>query len=242
MDRDNRFRDHRPALPLPPSLARAVNDGKPFPASEALATGLVTRYGLRSKFRMLVPGVYHAKGSQLTRWDRIRAVAMWSPPDTVVGGWTAAYLHGERWFSRDGSRSIVDVFTSVEPRVPPGVRERRLRHPIPPEDICEVGGLRITTPARTAVDVARWHSNVDSGICMVDSVCHATGITVDEVAEAAARMHGQHGVSRVLSLLDSCDADAHSPQESLLRLRIERSALPRPISQRKIFSPEFHNF
>ncbi len=208
MRRDYRLQDHRPSTPLPSSLLDAVRDGRPFAASEALQAGLVTRYALRSRFRMLVPGVYCARGSQLTKWDRIRAVGMWSPADAVISGWAAAYLHGERWFSRDASRSVIDVYTAVEPRMPPGVRERRLRHPIQPEDICEIGGLRVTAPARTAVDVARWTHRADSSICMVDSVCQATRTSVEAVAGAAARMRGQHGVRRVIRLLDSCDASA----------------------------------
>src|SRR5699024_1799336 len=79
----------------------------------------------------------------------------------VIGGWSAAYLHGEHWFSADNGRGVVDVFTSLEPRVPRGVRERKLSDPVPATDVCELGGLRVTSPARTAVDVARWSRGVD---------------------------------------------------------------------------------
>ncbi|MDN5724103.1 MAG: very short patch repair endonuclease [Corynebacterium sp.] len=41
----------------------------------------------------------------------------------------------------------------------------------------------------------------------------------------------------MVRLLDACDAEAHSPQESLLRLRIDRSSLPRPTSQVEILEP-----
>lgn len=240
MRRDRRFRDTRPPTPLPASLADAVADGQPFAASPALETGLVTRYSLRSAFRMIVPGVYAAKGARLSRWDFIRAVDIWAPADAVIGGWSAAYLHGEHWYSTERGNGVVDVFTSAEPRVPTGVRERRLRQPIPAADACEIGGIRITAPARTAVDVARWSTGADRKICIVDSVCSATNTSVRAVADAATRMPGQHGVSRVVRLLDACDADAHSPQESLLRLRIERSSLPQPVSQFEICEPSVH--
>jgi very-short-patch-repair endonuclease len=116
---------------------------------------------------MIVPGVYAAKGARLSKWDFIRAVDIWAPADAVIGGWSAAYLHGEHWYSTERGNGVVDVFTSAEPRVPTGVRERRLRQPIPA-------------------------------------------------------------------------ADAHSPQESLLRLRIERSSLPQPVSQFEICEPSGH--
>lgn len=237
MRRDRKFRDTRPSTPLPASLADAVAVGRPFAASQALEAGLVTRYALRPEFKMIVPGVYAVKGTQLSRWDFIRAVGIWAPADAVVGGWSAAFLHGEHWFSTEQGRGVVDIFSSVEPRVPVGVRERRLRQPIASADVCEIGGIRVTAPARTAVDVARWTAGADRKICAVDSVCFATHTGLHAVADAASRMPGQHGVSRVVRLLDSCDADAHSPQESLLRLRIERSSLPQPTSQFEIVEP-----
>jgi len=237
MRRNRRIRDTRPPLPLPTSLAEAVSGGQPFAAKPALEAGLVTRYTLRSRFTQIVPGVYATKGVELSRWDLIRAVGMWAPADAVIGGWSAAYLHGEHWFSADNGRGVVDVFTSLEPRVPRGVRERKLSDPVPATDVCELGGLRVTSPARTAVDVARWSRGVDRKICTIDSICVATGTELDAVAEAASRMRGQHGVSRAVRLLDACDAEAHSPQESLLRLRIDRSSLPRPTSQVEILEP-----
>lgn len=235
MRRDLRPQDTRPPLPIPDSLADAVAGGKPFAGRQALENGLVTRYELRSRFTAIIPGVYAAKGAQLTRWDRVRAVAIWAPADAVIGGWTAGYLHGEQWFSHEKGRSVIDVFTSAEPRVPRGVRERRLRQPIPSVDVCELGGVRVTSPARTAVDVGRWARGAELSICTVDSLCNSTDTSLRMVADAAARMPGQHGVSRVVRLLDSCDELAQSPQESLLRLRMESSTLPSPTSQHEIF-------
>lgn len=84
------------------------------------------------------------------------------------------------------------------------------------------------------MDVARWDSGADRRICIIDSVRYATATSLDAVAGAAARMPN-HGVSQVARLFDSCDAESHSPQESLLRLRIQRSSLPHPTSQYEIF-------
>lgn len=232
-----RFRKPRPPTPVPSSLADAVSQGIPFSAGAALTAGLVTRYELRSRFRAILPGVYAAKGEPLSRWECIRAVGIWAPADAIIGGWAAAYLHGEHWYSTERQRRIIDVFTSSEPRIPRGVRERALRQPISDADVRVVGGVHLTAPARTAVDVARWARGADLRVCMIDSMCFATETPIDAVAAAATRMPGQHGVSRVSRLFESCDADAHSPQESLVRLRIARSSLPQPTSQYEIFDP-----
>lgn len=234
MSTASRFRNPRPPTPVPATLADAVSSGVPFSSGEALSAGLVTRYELRSKFRAILPGVYAAKGRPLSRWEGIRAVGIWAPADAVIGGWAAAYLHGEHWYSTEKNRGIIDVLTLTEPRPPRGIRERMLRQPIPDSDVCVIGGVRITSPARTTVDVARWAVGNDLKVCMIDSMCFASDTALDDVAAAAARMPGQHGVSNVVRLLESCDAGAHSPQESLLRLGIARSPLPQPTSQYEI--------
>lgn len=92
-------------------------------------------------------------------------------------------------------------------------------------------GLTVTTAARAAVDVARWTRGRDLRVCAVDSVCNASKTTLPEVAAAANRMTGQHGIKSVLAMLPDCDPGADSPQESMLRLSIERSDLPKPVSQ-----------
>ncbi|MGW8591833.1 hypothetical protein ACWGLC_09035 [Dietzia sp. NPDC055877] len=229
--------DTRPPVPVPASLADAVTTGKPFAGADALAAGLVTRYALRAGFHAIFPGVYVAKGDPLTSWDIIRAAGIWAPSDAIIGGWAAAYLHGETSYARERVLGGIDVFTAAEPRPPRGIRKRSLRRLVPSEDICEIGGLRVTAPARTAVDAARWIRGGDLRICVIDSLCFTTGTALDAVAAAAGRMHGLHGASTVARLLDACDAGAQSPQETLLRLRIERSPLPRPTSQLEIFEP-----
>lgn len=237
MTRTRWVKDTRPPVPVPASLADAVSTGKPFAGAEALATGLVTRYALRARFRAIFPGVYVAKSEPLSHWDVIRAVGIWAPSDAIIGGWAAAYLHGETSYSRDKVLGGVDVFTAAEPRPPRGIRKRTLRRPVPGEDICEIGGLRVTAPARTAVDTARWIRGGDLRICVIDSLCFTTRTPLDAVSAAAGRMRGLHGASTIARLLESCDCGAQSPQETLLRLRIERSPLPQPTSQLKIFEP-----
>lgn len=229
--------DTRPPVPVPATVEDAVSSGRPFSGAEALAAGVVTRYGLRNSFRPILPGVYAAKGRTLSPWDSIRAVGLWAPSDAIFGGWAAAYLHGETAYAEERLGRGIDVFTAAEPRSPRGIRKRSLRQPIPDEDICEIGGLHVTAPARTTVDTARWIRGDDLRICVIDSICFRTETSLGAVAAAAGRMPGLHGASKIARLLDACDPSAQSPRETLLRLAVERSPLPRPTPQLKIVEP-----
>lgn len=215
-------------------MRETIETGRPFLAKAALAEGLVTRHGLSTRYTAVFPGVYASTHATLSPRDRIRAVWLWAPAGAVLAGWAAAVLHGERWYSAEGCGSGIDLFTDSQPRIPDGVRERRLRCALPAVDLVSVGGMTVTSPARTAVDLARWTRGHDRVVCVVDSLCNATRTSLDAVAAAAVRMPGQHGVSRAVRLIRSCDPRSESPQESLLRLSIARSCLPPPTSQLRI--------
>lgn len=228
--RRRRVNPNAPARP-PRTLAEAVASGGPFESRAALNSGLVTRHSLATRFTTIVPGVYMKADAAPTQWQRITAVSMWAPDDAVICGWAAAHLHGEHWYSTETRHQRIDLYSDLAPRAPAMVCRRRNRRPIPAEDLVVVSDIRVTAPARTAVDVARWTRGHERVVCAIDSVCNATGTPVEAVAAAAGRMAGLHGVKRVLDALSDCDAHADSPQESLLRLRIARSSLPQPTSQ-----------
>lgn len=218
------------------AFASAIEAGRPFVARAALEHKLVTRYALGSRFRMLHPGVYVAGDAVLGTRDRIRAAGLWAPADATIAGWAAAHLFGERWYSHRHCARAVDIYSPRSLRPTDGVRVHATARAIPSSDRRKLGGLTTTGPARAAVDVARWMPGEDSRICAIDSICNSSKTTLADVADAAGRMAGQHGVSGVTALLSSCDPEAQSPQETELRLRIARSGLPVPKSQVQIFN------
>ena len=86
-------------MSVPPAhanLARSTGVGV-FIAEEALAAGLVTRYGLVADHRRLFPGVYTPSRTPLTLDDRIVAAWLWSRRRGVVSGLAASALHGAQW-------------------------------------------------------------------------------------------------------------------------------------------------
>ena len=68
---------------------------------EALESGALTPYELRTDFRRLMPGVFTPKSAQLTLWDRTFAAVAWSGHQGVVAGSAASALHRSQWVDPD---------------------------------------------------------------------------------------------------------------------------------------------
>ena len=205
--------------------------GGPFLGSEALAAGRVSRHDLRASHRRVFPDVYVNAAAAPDPDALVVAAALWAPSGAVVCGLAAARLHGERWFSPRSLLREVELYTRSPTHDPPGIRSRRVRAPLPPEQVVVRSGISVTSVVRTAVDLARWEDDDDTAIAKIDAVCNRSRTEVDEVRAFAAGLSGLHGLRRVRALLRSCDHLADSPQETRLRLIIERSHLPAPVSQ-----------
>ncbi|RFA13494.1 hypothetical protein B7R22_12545 [Subtercola boreus] len=121
-----------------------------------------------------------------------------------------------------------------------GVREHRVA--LPDDDVVEVDGIRITTPARTLIDVARSGSTLDA-VVMIDHalnpmVCHLP-VTVEqrELLELAGDRVGRRGRSRVLAAIGASRVGSANPGETWGRLLIERFGMPEPCLQVQHVNP-----
>lgn len=216
------------------AFARAVHGGRPFVGATAVAAGILTAHDLRVRFTRLLPGVHLARGATLDAAGRVRAVALWAPPGSVIAGHAAALLHGERRVSEELVGRAVDVYLSRSARVPRRIRVRRVRVPFRPEDVTRIDGITCTSVGRTALDLARWERCDEEAIVNVDALCNATETPVSSVVAAAQTLSGLHGRRRALALFDRCDHRADSPPETRLRLEYEDSPLPDPELQVEI--------
>lgn len=227
-----------------PTRSALVNDGlvspsepaSPFVGSEAIAAGRITPYQLRTTQRRLFPDVYAAATARAEPRLRVRAAFLWAPAGSVIGGLGAALLHRERWFAPESVTREIDVYAVGKPRTTKGVRLRILAHQLPLKHTVAAGGIRVTSVARTAVDVARWEDDDDTAIAKIDAVCNRGHTDVHEVITVAEQMKGLHGVRRVRALLRWCDERADSPRETRLRLMLLRAGLPAPTPQLKIYN------
>lgn len=216
-------------------VTRSEN-GQPFIGSDALSAGEITGAHLRSTCRRVFPDVYADASFPVDPLTQVRAAALWAPPGSVVCGLAAALIHGERWYAPEAVRSTVDLYVRGTPKVPVGVRLRRLRVSLPAEQIVMRSGLAITSVERTVVDVARWEDDDERAIAKIDALCNRTGTDVSVVRSFASGLDRLHGLRRVQRLLGLCDHSADSPPETRLRLILTRSGLPVATPQLRIFN------
>lgn len=111
-----------------------------------------------------------------------------------------------------------------------GARQRRLVQvhcaPLLPDEITEVAGLRVTTVARTVLDLAR-AGRFDQAVAVGDHALRE-GLDPDELARGLALAAHWPGVARARRVVNFLDARAESPGESVSRVRCHELRLPPP--------------
>ena len=193
-------------------------------ASEALASGALTRHGLRSAYVKLHRDVYAPRELELTARDRAIAAWLWSRREATLVGNSAAAMLGTRWMQSDEPAELGrSRFTSA-----PGIVVRS--GAIADDEITVRHGIPCTTAVRTAYDIGR-SMPPDKSIIRIDALVNATRCSPVDVEEMADRHPGARGVRRLRRALDLADGGAESPQETRLRLILVRGGLPRPVTQ-----------
>jgi hypothetical protein len=201
---------------------------QPFVGSEAVARGDVTKAELRSRYRRVFRDVYLAPGLDLTPELRAKAGWLWSRRRAVVAGLTASALHGAKWV--DASQPI-ELIHDNRHRLP-GLQ---IRGDLASDDeIVKMAGIPVTTPERTALDLACWYP-LEQALVAVDALASATSLKILDVERLAARYPGRRGTATARAVFDLVDAGAESPRETLLRLLIIEAGLPRPDTQIQIY-------
>jgi hypothetical protein len=195
-----------------------------FIASEALRMGTLTRGQLRWNYHPIFPDVHLARDAELKLRERTLGAWLWSGRRGVVTGRAAAALHGALW---------VEDFAPIElihanNRPPPGVITRRER--IGADEISQIGGIAVTTPHRTALDLGR-HLPRLAAVVHLDALARATGIGQPSVLALADRYKGARGVKRCRHALALMNAGAASPRESWLRLLVIDAGFRPPQTQ-----------
>ncbi|WP_096867167.1 hypothetical protein [Mycolicibacterium houstonense] len=194
----------------------------PFVGSAAVAAGHLTRGQLRSRYRPIYRDVYVPREHQTRLRDRVVGVALTSP-DAVIAGLAASAMHGARWVD---DTAPVELIATVRPQRGLIVR-RETAHQ---DEVMTVGGIRVTTPARTVFDLGR-HLTRDRAVERMDALMNACPVDLEDVALIAKRHAGARGLRRLRVALPLADAGAESPPESRLRLLFIDAGLPCPTTQ-----------
>jgi very-short-patch-repair endonuclease len=196
----------------------------PFIGREALDSGRLTRHELRSRFVVVYPGVYIKADSGITARERAHAAWLWSKRRATLAGRSAAALHGAKWLD-DNTPAELIYHNRHRPK---GIRT--WADAIAEDEIEFVGGIRTTTPARTALDLAR-RQPLDPAVAAIDALLRATRTKVADVELLAARHQGDKGIRNARVVLDLVDPGAESARETWLWLLIIRAGFPRPETQ-----------
>ncbi|KAA1248729.1 hypothetical protein F0Q45_18995 [Mycobacterium simiae] len=200
----------------------------PFIGSEAIASGALTPYRLRSRFVAIHPDVYVPPDTTLTATTRARAAWLWSRRRGVVAGHSASALYGAKW---------------VDHRTPAQLRYDHRRPPtgirtwsggVAPDETEVVGGLPATTPARTALDLA-CRNPVGEAVAAIDALARATRFELTRAHLLTERYKGHRDIRRARRALALVDAGAESPRETWLRLLLIDAGYPRPQTQIPVY-------
>jgi hypothetical protein len=202
--------------------------GDVFIGSEAMKSGALTRYQLRSRFVALHPDVYVPPDTHLTATTRARAAWLWSRRRGVVAGHSASALYGAKWVDHRAPAQLL-----YEHRRPPfGICT--WSDGIADDEIQLVGDVPATTPARTAFDLA-CRNPVGKAVAAIDALARATQLKVADAESVAERHTGHRNIRRARRALTLVDAGAESPWETWLRLLVIEAGYPPPQTQIPVY-------
>ena len=173
--------------------------------------------------------VYLPAEAEVTAVARAKAAWLWSRRNGVIAGQSAAAVHGAKWVDARAPAQII-----YENRHPPtGIHTWADR--FDDDEVELVDGMLVTTPARTALDLACRYST-DSAVAKVDALARRTKLKLADVELLADRYVGRRGIKRARVALNLVDAGAESPRETWLRLLLIRAGFPRPQTQIPVYN------
>ncbi|MBB3678517.1 hypothetical protein FHX36_004306 [Modestobacter versicolor] len=218
---------------MPPQPTRpAALHGRLFRGSAAVRDGHLTQAQLRTRaWVRLFPDVYACASLPVTHALRATAAARLLLPGSVVSGRSAATCWSVAVAEPDDDVELL-VPTTCRAGAAHGLRVRRAA--LDPAEVRRLRGTPVTSPVRTALDLARTRPLVEA-VVLVDQLTQGGVADLTAVRSAATLLAGRdcRWVRRVVALADGL---AGSPQETRLRLLIGDSDLPAPVAQHTVRS------
>lgn len=208
---------------------------RPFTAAGALdlsiTAGQLRRLVSSGQVKQILYGVYVPGSWADTPSNRARAAAAVLPAHCVVVDRSAASLHG------------VDVLDFAEHHVPPrlevasvgGAATRRAgvlggKRDLLPAEIMRIDGVPVTTPLRTACDIACLRGR-HRAMATLDAFCEKHGLTTADYARMLPRYHRRRGVKQLRHLSPLARPGRDSQPESWVAIDISDEGYPMPAAQ-----------
>lgn len=169
--------------------------------------------------------------------QRIVEAAVLLPGHGAVTGWASLRWQGGVWFDGFGRGMVqlpVDLALGSDIRNQPGLRVTT--EGLPPHEIVDVDGLRVTTAVRSAFFAMRHAYHLREAVAVLDLAACSDLVSIDEMAAYAEAHPARTGVPQVREALELADENAWSPMEVSTRLIwVVDARLPRPLCNRPVF-------
>lgn len=169
----------------------------------------------------ILRGVYLDAQVDPDRSLRARALALVLGGRHLVVDRTAAWVHGgERIDLGPGAAVPLDLHG----------RRRHLgpQPPLGPEDVVRLGPVRVTSPVRTALDVAR-RLAPDRALAALDGMLRSGALEHGRLLAAVGTTIGLPGAAQARELIAMADARALDGAESVLRMCWLNARMPTPV-------------
>ncbi|WP_431957129.1 hypothetical protein [Nocardia lijiangensis] len=163
-----------------------------------------------------------------------RAVAECVSPEAVVSHVSASVAHGLTHWNVPFSQVHLTRNRSTGGRTARRVVMHSTR--TEPDEVVRVGGLRVTSAARTVVDLARTVP-FEQAVVVGDSALRLGKTTRAELSDQLARASGRPGAPAARRVVDFLDGRSESAGESRSRVAMDVAGLPRPEPQATFESP-----
>lgn len=206
---------------------------EPFIGSLAVAQGLIGRGQLRGpQFVRLFRDVYVSSAAPPTIRLRSDAARLFVGESAVLSGYSAADLLGAQCVPYHAD---AEVTTLRHVRSYPGLLIHRER--LEDDEVVAVGGSAVTSPVRTAYDLARRLSLMDS-VAVADCLARVGDFGRADLRDLVRRHKGARWIQRMTACIDLLDPASESMMESRLRVTLVVRGLPQPVCQFSVFDAD----
>ena len=221
-------------FPLPTDAPFTANDAREAGVRRADLAGLV-RAGL---LRNPIKGVYLPAQVADDTSSRLSCLRLVAPSDAVVVDRHAGWAQGANMLLRPNEHLSAEPISMFLPagrgRLRNKLADSGERH-FRPEDLIEVGGVRMTTPLRTALDLGRqrWP---EPALTALDALHRLDAFTVEELLNEIGRFARMRWVTTLRLVAPHTDGRSQSGGETVVRWRWINLPVPPPQPQVEVRS------
>ncbi len=216
-------------------MSSLINGGRPFHRSRASFVGFtepaLTAAVRAGRLARPLAGVYVDRLVPDGRDLRLSCLRLVLPDHAIVCQRSAAWLSGIDVFAPGEQHHLIPEYVVPHHR-------GRMRHEgvrpveavISSEQTDIIGGLRVTTARRTAMDLGR-HLHRPMALAALDAFTHQGLVTRDQLQADLDDLRGFPGVRQARELIALTEPKTESPGESWSRLRLIDAGFPLPQAQ-----------